>query len=629
MPPSLVGNSMGGFVAAELALRQPQRGSQRLAARQRRRALGRGARGARQPLAGLARLSGAWDGDARWARAADSDRPRGRACARIGARHRGSSATRSGSRTQLDPRAGAPRAPAPPGFLPALEALDRLPASDDRAARGSSCPTLVVWGRPRHARPASGDAARTAVRLIGAGARREVFERHRPPRDARAPGALQPSAGGVRRRLARARGRRRGRQRLRARRHPAQRVTAPRSAPARRASRTSRRRRWCRGGGRGTYAARRVAISAAGTSRSDAAVRDVDHDPVAVRSSRDRAAERRLRGTWPTMKPQVAPEKRPSVTARRCRRARGPEAAVTPSISRMPGPPTGPSPRITTTSPGSIGRRDGVEAASSPSKTPRGACGAALMALSFTTQPSGARLPLRMPRPPRGLDRRVERRRSLPGPRSRSRPERARRASAGDGRGVLVEPPISIRRWPRGRAAGRGPCRGDDSGRPASGRRSPAWRGRSVELVDVEWSMPASRAIASRWRTRLVEPRGRGAGDGGVVEARPVIRLRALAAGEHVHRRAAGLVAASALPGWIGGTIVRAHRREAEEAQRQRHRVGGELAAAGAGAGAGGVLDRRQLLHRRCCPRPYAPTASNTSWMVTPRRRWPGMIEPP
>ena len=48
--------------------------------------------------------------------------------------------------------------------------------------------------------------------------------------------------------------------------------------------------------------------------------------------------------TWPIMSPLVAPEKRPSVS-----RATDPpspwptSAAVTPSISRMPGPPFGPS----------------------------------------------------------------------------------------------------------------------------------------------------------------------------------------------------------------------------------------------------------------------------------------------
>ena len=59
--------------------------------------------------------------------------------------------------------------------------------------------------------------------------------------------------------------------------------------------------------------------------------------------------------TWPTMKPRVAPEKRPSVISATESPSPSPTiAAVTASISRMPGPPAGPSLRITTTSPGLI-----------------------------------------------------------------------------------------------------------------------------------------------------------------------------------------------------------------------------------------------------------------------------------
>ena len=56
--------------------------------------------------------------------------------------------------------------------------------------------------------------------------------------------------------------------------------------------------------------------------------------------------------TWPAMKPWVAPEKRPSVSsATESPRPSPWSAAVTASISRIPGPPDGPSLRITTTSP--------------------------------------------------------------------------------------------------------------------------------------------------------------------------------------------------------------------------------------------------------------------------------------
>src|SRR5215472_17868559 len=59
--------------------------------------------------------------------------------------------------------------------------------------------------------------------------------------------------------------------------------------------------------------------------------------------------------TWPTMKPRVAPLKRPSVSSATDSPSPSPTiAAVTPSISRMPGPPRGPTYRMTTTSPGWI-----------------------------------------------------------------------------------------------------------------------------------------------------------------------------------------------------------------------------------------------------------------------------------
>ena len=59
--------------------------------------------------------------------------------------------------------------------------------------------------------------------------------------------------------------------------------------------------------------------------------------------------------TCPAMSPCVAPEKRPSVISATESPSPAPMiAAVTASISRMPGPPLGPSLRITTTSPAVI-----------------------------------------------------------------------------------------------------------------------------------------------------------------------------------------------------------------------------------------------------------------------------------
>ena len=59
----------------------------------------------------------------------------------------------------------------------------------------------------------------------------------------------------------------------------------------------------------------------------------------------------------------------------------------------MPGPPPGPSSRITTTSPARSSAPDGGEASSSESKTRAGPRWKAVWPASFTTQPSGARLP--------------------------------------------------------------------------------------------------------------------------------------------------------------------------------------------------------------------------------------------
>ena len=75
--------------------------------------------------------------------------------------------------------------------------------------------------------------------------------------------------------------------------------------------------------------------------------------------------------TCPTMKPWVAPENRPSVTSATSSESPSPTiAAVTCSISRIPGPPTGPSKRITTTSPGLISPAFTAEKVSSLQATP-------------------------------------------------------------------------------------------------------------------------------------------------------------------------------------------------------------------------------------------------------------------
>ena len=106
------------------------------------------------------------------------------------------------------------------------------------------------------------------------------------------------------------------------------------------------------------------------------------------------------------MKPRVAPEKRPSVSSATESPSPSPTIApVTASISRIPGPPAGPSLRITTTSPGLIWPPvTAAIAASSPSNTRAGPrWWRRSWPESFTTLPSGARLPRRMARPPVAL----------------------------------------------------------------------------------------------------------------------------------------------------------------------------------------------------------------------------------
>ncbi len=107
--------------------------------------------------------------------------------------------------------------------------------------------------------------------------------------------------------------------------------------------------------------------------------------------------------TCPTIRPCVAPEKRPSVTiATESPRPSPTIAAVTCSISRMPGPPFGPSYRITTVSPGLIRPAEtAANASSSRLKTRAGPrCEVGVCAVIFTTAPSGARFPRRTTRPP-------------------------------------------------------------------------------------------------------------------------------------------------------------------------------------------------------------------------------------
>ncbi len=103
--------------------------------------------------------------------------------------------------------------------------------------------------------------------------------------------------------------------------------------------------------------------------------------------------------TWAMDSPRVAPEKRPSVTNSTSSPSPSPAiAAVTASISFIPGPPRGPSLRMMTTSPAAISRfATARKQSSSDSKTFAGPRKVRTsVPATFTTAPSGAREPRRI-----------------------------------------------------------------------------------------------------------------------------------------------------------------------------------------------------------------------------------------
>ena len=111
--------------------------------------------------------------------------------------------------------------------------------------------------------------------------------------------------------------------------------------------------------------------------------------------------------TWPAMKPCVAPEKRPSVSSATSSPRPAPMiAAVTRehlahARARRPGPRCGSRRRRPASMPPCV---TAAIAASSPSNTRAGPVWwRRSWPASFTTQPSGARLPRRIARPPVGL----------------------------------------------------------------------------------------------------------------------------------------------------------------------------------------------------------------------------------
>ena len=158
----VVGNSMGGFVSAELAISFPARVERLVLVS----AAGLSIEYAkREPLLVGARL---WAGTATWAGARGRSvitRPRMR---RLGLQ----TIVRYPERLSPELTFELTRGAGTPGFVPALDALLSYGFRDQLAR--IEVPTLVVWGRNDMLVP-RGDA-RDYVRLIGDNARREMFE---------------------------------------------------------------------------------------------------------------------------------------------------------------------------------------------------------------------------------------------------------------------------------------------------------------------------------------------------------------------------------------------------------------------------------------------------------------------
>ena len=117
-----------------------------------------------------------------------------------------------------------------------------------------------------------------------------------------------------------------------------------------------------------------------------------------------------------------------------------------------------------------------------------------------------------------------------------------------------------------------------------------------VEVVDLERHAGLARERQQVQHDVGRTARGRGAGDAVLDRLARQDLARPQPAPQHVHHQLPGLEADAVLARVGRADGAAAHRRDAEELEHHRHRVGGVLRAAGARAGAGGLLDRGQLL---------------------------------
>ena len=132
-------------------------------------------------------------------------------------------------------------------------------------------------------------------------------------------------------------------------------------------------------------------------------------------------------------------------------------------------------------------------------------------------------------------------------------------------------------------------------------------------------SIPKSRAIATRWSTPFVEPPGRrDRGDGVLERLARHERARRDVVADELHCEPACLVRRLLLVAVDRRDAVRAERREAEEVEDRRHRVGRELAAARTGARAGGRFELVEV-RRADLARPRTPRCPRRRPRSTPR----------